>query len=52
MEKVAKDEELAAAKDVIAGFDVRDDDEKFTGGLLSKIAAAESISEDDLDMED
>lgn len=52
VEKVAKDEELAAAKDVIAGFDIREDDEKFTGGLLSKIAAAESISEDDLDLED
>jgi len=52
VEKVAKDEELAAAKDVIAGFDVRDDDEKFTSGLLSKISAAEEMSEDDLDLED
>jgi hypothetical protein len=52
VEKVAKDEELAAAKDVIAGFDVREDDDTFADGLLSKIAAAEAISEDDLDMVD
>jgi superfamily II DNA or RNA helicase len=48
VEKIAKDEELAAAKDVIAGFDFREDDEKFASGLLSKIAAAEETTEDDL----
>ena len=52
VEKVAKDEELAAAKDVIAGFDVSDDDDKFADGLLSKISAAEELSEDDLDLID
>jgi superfamily II DNA or RNA helicase len=49
VEKIAKDEELAAAKDVIAGFDTPMDDGTFTNGLLAKIASAESLSEDDLD---
>jgi superfamily II DNA or RNA helicase len=52
VEKIAKDEELAAAKDVIAGFDTGVDDDTFANGLLSKIASAEAISEDDLDSED
>jgi superfamily II DNA or RNA helicase len=52
VEKVVHDEELAAAKDVIAGFDSRDDDDKFTSNLLSKITAAADLSEDDLDSEE
>jgi hypothetical protein len=52
VEKIAKDEELAAAKDVIAGFDTSVDDDTFATGLLSKIASAEALSEDDLDSED
>ena len=52
VEKVVHDEELAAAKDVIAGFDSRDDDDKFTTNLLSKITAAAELSEDDLDSEE
>jgi superfamily II DNA or RNA helicase len=42
VEQVAKDEELAAAKDVIAGFDSTENNEEFANKLLGKIARAEA----------
>ena len=52
VEKIAQDEDLAAAKDIIAGFDTGKSDDDFTNDILSKISAAEAATEDDLDMED
>lgn len=52
VEKVAQDEDLASAKEIIAGFDIGKSDEEFTSDILSKISAAEEATEDDLDMED
>jgi hypothetical protein len=51
VEQVAKDEELAAAKDVIAGFDSTENNEEFANKLLGKIARAEAqtAAEDDLE---
>jgi|LauGreDrversion4_2_1035121.scaffolds.fasta_scaffold03026_10 superfamily II DNA or RNA helicase len=51
VEKVAQDSELAAARDIIAGMDIGKSDEEFTSDILSKIAASESVTEDDLDLE-
>ena len=48
VEKVAQDSDLAEAKDIIAGFDMRKSDEDFTSDILLKIQAAEDSTEDDL----
>jgi hypothetical protein len=52
VEQVAKDSELAAAKDVIAGFESSMDEETFTNNLLSKIARAESQTTAEGDIEE
>jgi hypothetical protein len=54
VEQVAKDEELAAAKDVIAGFDSQQSPDAFADKILAKIAkaAAQTESDDELDSEE
>ena len=54
VEQVAKDEELAAAKDVIAGFDSQQSPDAFADKILAKIAkaAAQTESDDELDGEE
>ena len=51
VEKIAEDDDMAAAKDILAGFDPSKSDEDFTNDILSKISAAEAATEDDLDLE-
>ena len=52
VEQVAKDEELAAAKDVIAGFDSKESPDAFADKILSKIAKSSAQTAADGEQDD